>query len=134
MRSTMMDVPLTVTAIMRHGTSAYPDSEVVSLTDTGSRRQTYAATGLRAAQLAPFLTAATHGSVLSIVVGVSCGSAAESPCGCASGAGLVACSSRQAAPLLNAWYKVLKLSRCGCGIIYGFLSKKWAGDEHPPEC
>ena len=52
MRSTMMDVPLTVTAIMRHGTHAYPDAEVVTLTDSGTRRQTYAETGLRAAKLA----------------------------------------------------------------------------------
>ncbi len=52
MRSTMMDVPLTVTAIMRHGTTSYADSEVVTCTSTGTRRQTYAATGARAAQLA----------------------------------------------------------------------------------
>jgi fatty-acyl-CoA synthase len=38
-RSTMMDVPLTVTAIMRHGTTAYANSEVVTLTATGVRRQ-----------------------------------------------------------------------------------------------
>ncbi len=48
----MMDVPLTVTAIMRHGTTAYADSEVVTLTSAGSRRQTYAATGDRVAKLA----------------------------------------------------------------------------------
>ena len=52
MRSTMMDVPLTVTAIMRHGTTAYASSEVVTLRAEGSRRQTYAATGARAAKLA----------------------------------------------------------------------------------
>ena len=57
MRSTMMDVPLTVTAIMRHGTSAYPDAEVVSLTGAGKRRQTYAATGVRVARLANALRA-----------------------------------------------------------------------------
>jgi fatty-acyl-CoA synthase len=51
-RSTMMDVPLTVTAIMRHGTTAYPGSEVVSLMSSGSRRQTYEETGRRAAKLA----------------------------------------------------------------------------------
>jgi fatty-acyl-CoA synthase len=51
-RSTMMDVPLTVTAIMRHGTTAYADSEVVSLMSSGTRRQTYRETGLRAAKLA----------------------------------------------------------------------------------
>jgi fatty-acyl-CoA synthase len=51
-RSTMMDVPLTVTAIMRHGTTAYADAEVVSATAAGSRRQTFAETGARAAKLA----------------------------------------------------------------------------------
>ncbi|HEY2638867.1 MAG TPA: long-chain fatty acid--CoA ligase [Streptosporangiaceae bacterium] len=57
MRSTMMDVPLTVTAIMRHGTTAYADSEVVTLTTTGSRRRTYGETGARAAKLANALRA-----------------------------------------------------------------------------
>ena len=52
MRSTMMDAPLTVTALMRHGTRAYPSSEVVILTTDGSRRRTYAETGKRAAKLA----------------------------------------------------------------------------------
>jgi fatty-acyl-CoA synthase len=51
-RSTMMDVPLTVTAIMRHGSTAYADSEVVSLTNSDSRRQTYRETGRRVAKLA----------------------------------------------------------------------------------
>jgi fatty-acyl-CoA synthase len=51
-RSTMMDVPLTVTAIMRHGTTAYADSEVVSFMSSATRRQTYGETGRRAAQLA----------------------------------------------------------------------------------
>jgi fatty-acyl-CoA synthase len=57
MRSTMMDVPLTVTAIMRHGTTAYGKSEVVTLTDAGIRRQSYAETGARAARLANALRA-----------------------------------------------------------------------------
>jgi fatty-acyl-CoA synthase len=52
MRSTMMDVPLSVTAIMRHGTTAYGSSEVVTLTTYGIRRRTYAETGARAARLA----------------------------------------------------------------------------------
>jgi fatty-acyl-CoA synthase len=52
-----MDVPLTVTAIMRHGTTAYASSEVVTLTTTGSRRQTYAETGARVAKLAHALRA-----------------------------------------------------------------------------
>jgi len=53
----MMDVPLTVTAIMRHGTTAYADSEVVTLTTTGSRRSTYGETGARVAKLAHALRA-----------------------------------------------------------------------------
>ncbi len=57
MRSTMMDVPLTVTAIMRHGTTAYADAEVVSLTSAGTRRQTYGETGSRVAKLANALRA-----------------------------------------------------------------------------
>ncbi len=52
MRSTMMDVPLTVTALMRYGTSAFADRGVVTWTGDGSRRQTYGETGARAAQLA----------------------------------------------------------------------------------
>jgi fatty-acyl-CoA synthase len=54
-RSTMMDVPLTITAIMRHGTTSYADAEVVTLTAVGSRRQTYGITGARAAKLASAL-------------------------------------------------------------------------------
>jgi fatty-acyl-CoA synthase len=53
----MMDIPLTVTAIMRHGTTAYADSEVVTLTTTSSRRQTYGQTGARVAKLANALRA-----------------------------------------------------------------------------
>ncbi|HEX4660469.1 MAG TPA: AMP-binding protein, partial [Streptosporangiaceae bacterium] len=52
MQSTMMDVPLTVTALMRYGTSAYADREVVTCTPEGTRRQTYGVTGARAARLA----------------------------------------------------------------------------------
>src|SRR6266851_9139321 len=51
-RSTMMDVQLTVTALMRYGTSAYGDREVVTCTADGSRRQSYAQTGRRSARLA----------------------------------------------------------------------------------
>jgi fatty-acyl-CoA synthase len=52
MRSTMMDIPLTITSIMRYGTSVFGDREVVTCTGDGTRRQTYAAAGRRAAQLA----------------------------------------------------------------------------------
>ncbi|MBO0785295.1 MAG: long-chain fatty acid--CoA ligase [Actinobacteria bacterium] len=52
MRSTMMDFPLTVTSIMRYGSSAFGGREVVTFTGDGTRRQTYAETGARAARLA----------------------------------------------------------------------------------
>src|SRR6267154_6789811 len=48
----MMDVPLTVTGLMRYGTTVYGDSEVVTCTTDGVRRQSYAQTGARVAQLA----------------------------------------------------------------------------------
>src|SRR5580693_5380240 len=48
----MMDVPLTVTGLMRYGTTVFGDSEVVTCTTDGVRRQSYAQTGARAAQLA----------------------------------------------------------------------------------
>ena len=52
MRSTMMDIPLTVTSIMRYGTSTFGNREVVTLGESGVRRRSYAETGLRAARLA----------------------------------------------------------------------------------
>ena len=52
MRSTMMDVPLTIASIMRYGTSVFGDREVVTWTGDGTRRRTYAEAGRRAAQLA----------------------------------------------------------------------------------
>jgi fatty-acyl-CoA synthase len=51
-RSTMMDIPLTITSIMRYGTSIFGDREVVTCTEDGSRRRTYAEAGRRAARLA----------------------------------------------------------------------------------
>jgi len=51
-RSTMMDVPLTVTRIMQYGSTVYGGNEVVTLTAAGTRRQSYAETGQRAARLA----------------------------------------------------------------------------------
>ena len=52
MRSTMMDLPLTITSIMRYGTSVFGDREVVTWTGDGTRRRTYAEAGRRAARLA----------------------------------------------------------------------------------
>src|SRR6185437_11921051 len=51
-RSTMMDLPLTITSIMRYGTSIFGDAEVVTWTGDGTRRRTYAEAGRRAARLA----------------------------------------------------------------------------------
>jgi len=51
-RSTMMDVPLTIASIMRYGTSAFGNREVVTWTGDGTRRRTYAEAGRRAARLA----------------------------------------------------------------------------------
>jgi fatty-acyl-CoA synthase len=51
-RSTMMDVPLTITSIMRYGTSIFGDREVLTWTGDGTRRRTYAEAGRRAARLA----------------------------------------------------------------------------------
>jgi acyl-CoA synthetase (AMP-forming)/AMP-acid ligase II len=51
-RSTMMDVPLTVTRILQYGSAVYGDREVVTYAADGLRRQTYAETGKRAAKLA----------------------------------------------------------------------------------
>jgi fatty-acyl-CoA synthase len=48
----MMDIPLTITSIMRYGTSIFGDREVVTCTEEGSRRRTYAEAGRRAARLA----------------------------------------------------------------------------------
>src|SRR5882724_52285 len=54
-RSTIMDVPLTVASIMRYGTSVFGDREVVTWTGDGTRRRTYAEAGRRAARLASAL-------------------------------------------------------------------------------
>ncbi len=55
MRATMMDVPLTVTSIMRYGTTAYADREVVTATPDGVRRRQYRDVGIRCARLASAL-------------------------------------------------------------------------------
>ena len=52
MRSTIMDVPLTVTRIMQYGTAVFGDREVVTYEPGETRRQTYAQTGTRVAKLA----------------------------------------------------------------------------------
>ncbi|MGH3170615.1 MAG: long-chain fatty acid--CoA ligase [Trebonia sp.] len=54
MDSTMMDVPLTVGAIMRYGSTAFGDREVVTYAgdDVPARRRTYAEVARRAARLA----------------------------------------------------------------------------------
>jgi fatty-acyl-CoA synthase len=50
--STMMDVPLTVGMIMRHGTTVHRDAEVITWTGHNARHASYAEIGRRAAQLA----------------------------------------------------------------------------------
>jgi fatty-acyl-CoA synthase len=51
--STMMDIPLTVTSIMRYGTTVFGGKEVVTCAgDAPVRRRTYAAVGERVARLA----------------------------------------------------------------------------------
>ena len=59
MRATMMDTPLTITALMRYGTTAYGDHEVITATSKGAgevgggmRRRTYSEIGSRVARLA----------------------------------------------------------------------------------
>src|SRR3954453_7679037 len=52
MRSTMQDFPLTIGGLMKHGTTVHADSEVVTATADGTRSQTYAELGTRAARLA----------------------------------------------------------------------------------
>jgi fatty-acyl-CoA synthase len=51
-RSTMMDMPLTIASIMRYGTSIFGNREVVTCIEDGTRRRTYAEAGRRAARLA----------------------------------------------------------------------------------
>ena len=57
MRSTMQDVPLTIGAITRHGTTVHRDSEVVTATEGGTRTMTYGELGKRVAKLANALRA-----------------------------------------------------------------------------
>jgi acyl-CoA synthetase (AMP-forming)/AMP-acid ligase II len=52
MRSTMQDFPLTIGGLMKHGTTVHADSVVVTATAEGTRSQTYAELGKRAAKLA----------------------------------------------------------------------------------
>ncbi len=52
MRSTMQEFPLTIAAIMRHGTEVHGDGQVVTATAGSQRSQSYAEVGRRAARLA----------------------------------------------------------------------------------
>lgn len=52
MQSTMQDVPLTVTSIVRHATSIHAYSRVVTPTDSGYRTTTYGELSVRIKQLA----------------------------------------------------------------------------------
>src|SRR5579859_2660325 len=48
----MMDIPLTVTALMRYGSTTFADREVRTWTGASARGQSYGETGARAAKLA----------------------------------------------------------------------------------
>ncbi|MDQ1617374.1 MAG: hypothetical protein QOJ60_3313 [Actinomycetota bacterium] len=52
MRSTMQETPLSVSTIVRYGTTAHSGAEVATATPDGVRRATYGQVGRRAAQLA----------------------------------------------------------------------------------
>src|SRR5437762_10259372 len=56
MQSTMMDFPLTVTSILRHGAQVYGDSEVLTFEGDTCRRATYRQVAARGEQLAAALT------------------------------------------------------------------------------
>ncbi|MFE2958543.1 long-chain fatty acid--CoA ligase [Nocardia tengchongensis] len=52
MQSTMNEVPLSIAQLLRHGSTVHADAEVVTWTESGPRRRTYAEVGRRCAQLA----------------------------------------------------------------------------------
>lgn len=52
MQSTMQEVPLSIAQILRHGSTVHGDAEVVTWTEDGPRRRSFADVGRRAAQLA----------------------------------------------------------------------------------
>ncbi|ORL04588.1 long-chain fatty acid--CoA ligase [Prescottella equi] len=52
MLSTMNDLPLSIAQLLRHGSTVHADAEVVTWTEAGARRRTYAEVGQRCAQLA----------------------------------------------------------------------------------
>jgi fatty-acyl-CoA synthase len=56
MHGTMMDFPLTVASILKHGADIYGDSEVVTFEGTGCRRASYTEVAARGARLAGALT------------------------------------------------------------------------------
>ncbi|NEC88064.1 long-chain fatty acid--CoA ligase [Streptomyces sp. SID12501] len=55
MASTMPDIPLTITALLRHGARIYGDAECVTWTGNGTRRTTYAEIAQNAERLAAAL-------------------------------------------------------------------------------
>ncbi|MDF8264886.1 fatty acid--CoA ligase [Luteipulveratus flavus] len=52
MKSTMQTTPLLISSLLRFGTTAHADSEVVTWTEDGGRRTTYREVGAQSAQLA----------------------------------------------------------------------------------
>ncbi|MGH3560716.1 MAG: AMP-binding protein, partial [Mycobacterium sp.] len=55
MLSTMQDAPLSIARLLRYGSTIYCDAEVITWTENGPRRATYAQVGRRCAQLAQAL-------------------------------------------------------------------------------
>jgi fatty-acyl-CoA synthase len=57
MKSTMQDVPLSISRLLEHAALVHPDSEVVTATPDGTRRRTFAEVAERAGRLAGALRA-----------------------------------------------------------------------------
>ena len=57
MLSTMQDAPLSIGRLLRYGSTVHGTAEVLTWTGAGARRQSYATTGRRCAQLAHALRA-----------------------------------------------------------------------------
>ena len=41
MRSTMQDVPLSISSILKHGRDVYGDSSIITVGESGNRRATF---------------------------------------------------------------------------------------------
>src|SRR5437899_2751507 len=52
MRSTMQDVPLSISSILKHGRDVYGDSSIITVGEEGNRRATFVEVSANAARLA----------------------------------------------------------------------------------